>query len=237
MPEFCITHCRTDPTPIGYSIVCFYAACLQAPEWEEGRIALCAETGLQAFNVEANTGVPGVSLVYTRSVFMGWNTTFMLVAVTAWPVPRIVVSQYIVNFCKADSLIKLHVHFLSLPCHYDKAIPPLSLLIRFKGGLSQFLPYFPHQADSIMLKASKLYPNTTQMLLFQMVIFIFVSALTLYVLVVWSGGHKSDANASSIVEPVVTFAGMSADDWWDINYSKAHVVRIQKMYGFGPVKL
>jgi len=71
MPEFCITHCRTDPTPIGYSIVCFYAACLQAPEWEEGRIALCAETGLQAFNVEANTGVPGVSLVYTRSVFMG----------------------------------------------------------------------------------------------------------------------------------------------------------------------
>jgi len=50
-----------------------------------------------------------------------------------------------------------------------------------------------------MTKASKIYPNTKQMLLFQMAIFIFVSTLTMNVLVVWSGEHKSDANVSAAV--------------------------------------
>jgi len=54
-------------------------------------IALCAVTGLQAFGVEADTGVPDVELVYTRSVLMGWNTAVVLVVVSARPVLRFII--------------------------------------------------------------------------------------------------------------------------------------------------
>ena len=55
---------------------------------------MCAVTGLQAVGVEADTGVPGVTLVYTRSVLMGWKTAVVLVVVSARPVLRMMASYY-----------------------------------------------------------------------------------------------------------------------------------------------
>jgi len=63
-------------------------------DWRGIELSLCAVTGLQAFGVETDTGVPGVALVYTRSVLMGWNTAVVLVVVSARPVLRMMASYY-----------------------------------------------------------------------------------------------------------------------------------------------
>jgi len=74
---------------------CLRLCCMSTRSWVGRRgVALCAVTGLQAFGVEADTGVPGVALVYTRSVLMGWNTAVVLVVVSARPVLRMMASYY-----------------------------------------------------------------------------------------------------------------------------------------------
>jgi len=75
---------------------CLLLCRMSAHSWVGRRrgIALCAVTGLQAFSVEAETGIPGVALVYTRSVMMGWNTAVLLVVISARPVLRMMALYY-----------------------------------------------------------------------------------------------------------------------------------------------
>jgi len=62
--------CTPTPLPVATPLS---APMLHAARCWMGRrgIALCAVTGLQAFGVEADTGVPGVALVYTEKCFDG----------------------------------------------------------------------------------------------------------------------------------------------------------------------
>ena len=75
---------------------CLLLCCMSARSWIGRRrgIALCAMTGLQAFGVEADTGVLGVALMYTRSVWMSWNTAVVLVVVSARPFLKMMASYY-----------------------------------------------------------------------------------------------------------------------------------------------